>query len=62
MTVLPFSGLGEKTVWYTWKSVPNLTVLSLFGCLSQTPQEVTDDNMDRSMAQFKLYSANGNMR
>ena len=43
-----------------------MTALSLFGRLSRTLQEVTDDNMDRcsefiSMAQFKLYSANSNM-
>ena len=30
-TVLSFSGTREKTVWDTWRSVPNFTALSLFG-------------------------------
>ena len=42
-TVSSFSGIGKKTIWDVWRSVPNLT--ALFGHLSQTPQEVTDDNM-----------------
>ena len=47
-TVLSFSGTGKKTLWDIWRFVPNLTALiSLFVRLSQTLQEVTDDNMDR---------------
>ena len=60
-TVSSFSGIGKKTVWDVWRFVPNLTALNMFGHLSQTPQEITDDKMDRCMAQLKLYSANSDM-
>ena len=42
--VSPFSGIGKKTVWVVWRFVPKLT--AFFGGLSQTPQDVIDDNMD----------------
>ena len=43
-TVSSFSGIGKKTVWDVWRSSPNQT--ALFSRLSQTPEEVTDIDME----------------
>ena len=51
-TVSSFSGIGKKTAWDVWRSLPNLT--ALFGRLSQTPQEVTDNDMEEIVV--LLYS------
>ncbi len=44
-TVSSFSGIGKKTVWDVWKSLPNLT--SLFSQLSETPDEITESDMEK---------------
>ena len=45
-TVSSFCGIGKKTVWDhdVWRSLPSLT--TLFGCLSHTPEAITDDYME----------------
>ena len=43
-TVSSFSGIGKKTVWDVWKSLPNLT--PLFSQLSETPDEITESDME----------------
>ena len=44
-TVSSFSGIGKKTVWDIWKSLPNLT--PLFRQLSETPDEITESDMEK---------------
>ena len=53
--VSSFCGIGKKTVWDVWRSLPSLT--TLFGCLSHTPEAITDDDM-REIERFVvlLYS------
>ena len=43
-TVSSFCGIGKKTVWDVWRSLPSLKIL--FGCLSHTPEAITDDYME----------------
>ena len=42
-TVSSFCGIGKKTVFDVWRSLPSL--VTLFGCLSETPEAITDDCM-----------------
>ena len=42
-TVSSFCGIGKKTVWDVWWSLPSLKIL--FGCLSHSPEAITDDYM-----------------
>ena len=44
-TISSFSGIGKKTVWDIWKSLPNLTLL--FRQLSETPDEITESDMEK---------------
>ena len=44
-TVSSFSGIGKKTVWDVWKSLPHLT--PLFSQLSETPDEITESDMEK---------------
>ncbi len=44
-TVSSFSGIGKKTAWDVWRSMPHLT--PLFVKLSSKPQQVTDDDMEQ---------------
>lgn len=43
-TVSSFAGIGKKTVWDVWRSLPSLT--TLFGHLSQTPEAISDHDME----------------
>ena len=43
-TVSSFCGIGKKIVRDVWRSLPSLT--TLFGCLSHTPEAITDDYME----------------
>ncbi len=43
-TVSSFCGIDKKTVLDVWNALPNLT--ALFKRLSQTPQEITDSEME----------------
>ena len=43
---MAFNGIGKKTVWDVWKSVPNLT--ALFSHLSQAPTEITDGDLEET--------------
>jgi len=42
-TVSSFCGIGKKTVWDTWRSLPSLT--TVFGCLSHIPEAISDNHM-----------------
>ncbi len=44
-TVSSFSGIGKKTAWDVWKSMPHMT--PLFEKLSTEPTQVTDEDMDQ---------------
>jgi len=44
-TVSSFSGIGKKTVWDVWRSLPSLN--TLFSCLSHTPEAITDEYMEQ---------------
>ena len=43
-TVSSFCRIGRKTVFDVWRSLPSLVTLS--GCLSETPEAITDDCME----------------
>jgi len=50
-----FCGIGKKTVWDTWRSLPSLT--TVFGCLSHTPEAISDNHMkDNKRFVVLLYS------
>ncbi|KAJ8041387.1 hypothetical protein HOLleu_12189 [Holothuria leucospilota] len=54
-TVSAISGIGKKTVWDIWNSMPNLG--KVFSRLSHAPAEVTNDDMDNIEGFFVvLYS------
>ena len=42
--VSSFCRIGKKTVFDVWRSIPSL--VTLFGCLSETPEAITDDCME----------------
>ena len=52
-TVSAISGIGKKTVWDIWNSMPNLG--KVFTHLSHTPSEVTSNNMDE-IERFFVFS------
>ncbi len=44
-TVSAFHGIGKKTAWAVWRSMPN--IMPIFVRLSHAPSQVSHDNMDQ---------------
>lgn len=44
-TISSFSGIGKKTAWKVWRSLPQLK--PVFKRLSEAPHEITDEDMDQ---------------
>ncbi|XP_063958716.1 uncharacterized protein LOC135154779 [Lytechinus pictus] len=60
-TVSALSGIGKKTVWDVWNSMPNLG--EVFNRLSNAPFEVTNDDMDTIERFFVvLYSRTSSLK
>ena len=60
-TVSALAGIGKKTVWDVWNSIPNLE--NEFSRLSNAPAELTDDDMDTIKRFFvPLYNRTSSLK